>query len=108
MTMFIEDGQHPQWQFHKDYPWNEYKHLKRDKFEELVDLMIEAHPDHPLTEWLQRGFCMNDGDSTISFSSLEGYNMLQWDINHFDEEEGDCYAAWFGDASDGISWDEEW
>ena len=45
MTMFIEDGQHPQWQFHKDYPWNEYKHLKRDKFEELVDLMIEAHPD---------------------------------------------------------------
>jgi len=73
MTMFIEDGNKPVWQDHQDYPWNEYKHLQRDKFEQLVTMMIDAYPDDPLTEWLKRGFAMNEGDSTISFSSLEGY-----------------------------------
>ena len=106
--MFIEDGMFPRWQDHKDHPWNEYKHLKRDKFEELLDLMVESHPDHELTEWLKRGFCMNDGDSTISFSSLEGYNCLQGDINHFDEEDAESYAQWFGDSDDEIDWDEDW
>ena len=68
MTMFF-DGEKPVWQDHQHYPWNEYKHLDREKFEELVQCMVDAYPDHELTEWLQRGFCMNEGDSTISFSS---------------------------------------
>ena len=69
MTTFYE-GDQPLWQDHKDYAWNEYKHLERDKFEELLDMMIAAYPDHELTEWMKRGFCMNEGDSTISFSCL--------------------------------------
>ena len=43
MTMFY-DGHKPVWQNHQLYPWNEYKHLNRDKLEELLNLMIEAHP----------------------------------------------------------------
>ena len=31
-------------------------YLERDKFEELVTMMIDAYPDHELTEWLKRGF----------------------------------------------------
>ena len=69
--MFIEDGMYPQWQKHLDNPPLEYKHLERDKFEELLDLMIEAHPEHERSEWLMRGFAMNEGDSTITFSSLQ-------------------------------------
>ena len=53
MTMFY-DGHKPVWQEHQHYAWNEYKHLDRDKFEELLNLMIEAHPEHDLTEWLKR------------------------------------------------------
>ena len=67
--MFLEDGKGV-WKKYDNLPWNEYLHLERDKFEELLDLMIESHPDHELTEWLKRGFCMNDGDSTISVGSL--------------------------------------
>ena len=52
MTMFF-DGEKPVWQDHQHYPWNEYKHLDRDKFEELLQCMIDAYPDHELTEWLQ-------------------------------------------------------
>ena len=48
MTMFY-DGHKPVWQEHQHYPWNEYKHLDRDKFEELLNLMIEAHPEHDLS-----------------------------------------------------------
>ena len=44
------DGDRPVWQDHKDYPWNEYKHLDRDKFEKLLTMMIDAYPDDPLTE----------------------------------------------------------
>ena len=51
MTMFF-DGEKPVWQDHQHYPWNEYKHLDRDKFEELLQCMIDAYPDHELTEWL--------------------------------------------------------
>ena len=106
--MFIEEGMYPQWQKHLDHPPLEYKHLQRDKFEELLDLMMEAHPDHELTRWLQRGFCMNDGDSTVSFSSLEGYSMLQWHINHFDEEDDGFYEQWFGEDDDDTDWDADW
>ena len=42
------------------------KNLKK-----LVTMMMDAYPDHDLTEWLKRGFAMNEGDSTISFSSLD-------------------------------------
>ena len=70
MTLFIEDGVTPVWQDHKNYEPLEYKHLERDKFEELLDMMIEAYPEHELTHWLKRGFCMNEGDSTLAILSL--------------------------------------
>ncbi len=107
MTLFIEDGVNPCWKEHKNYPPLEYKHLERDKFEELLDLMIEAYPDHELTHWLKRGFCMNEGDSTMAFCSLEGRKVLQWDIDHFDEEDEECFEQWFGDAEE-LEWDDDW
>ena len=55
-------GTYPRWQENVGLPWNEYKLLQRDKFEELLELMIDAYPEHELTEWLKRGFCMNEGD----------------------------------------------
>ena len=106
MTMFY-DGHKPVWQEHQHYPWNEYKHLDREKFEELVTMMMDAYPDHDITEWLKRGFAMNEGDSTISFSSLEGYKMLQWGINHFDREDQDSYDIMWGDEEE-IDWDADW
>ena len=93
------------WQRNVGHPWNEYKLLQRDKFEELVQCMIDAYPDHELTEWLQRGFCMNEGDSTISFSSLEGYKMLQWGINHFDEEDKENFDIWWGQGEEEVEFD---
>ena len=51
--MELEDGKGV-WQKNIGLPWNEYKLLQRDKFEELVTLMIEAHPEHEITEWLKR------------------------------------------------------
>ena len=65
MTMFY-DGHKPVWQEHQHYPWNEYKHLDRDKFEQLVTMMIDAYPEHDLTEWLKRGFAMN----AVSYTHL--------------------------------------
>ena len=105
--MFIEDGRTPVWQDHLDHPPLEYKHLERDRFEELLDLMIAAYPEHELTEWLKRGLAMNEGDSTISFSSLEGYKMLQWGINHFDREDQDSFDIMWGDEEE-IDWDADW
>ena len=84
------------------------KHLNREQLEFLLDHMMETLPDHEITEWLKRGFCMNEGDSTISFSSLEGYKMLQWGINHFDEEDKENYDLWYGEGNDDIDWDEDW
>ena len=110
MTEFIEDYVRPCWQEHKNYPPLEYKHLERDKFEELLDLMLEAYPEHELTRWLMRGFCMNDGDGTISFCSLEGRKVLQWDIDHFDEEDEEYFEQWYGDSEEdewGDDWDDE-
>ena len=40
-----------------------------------MQCMVDAYPDHELTEWLQRGFCMNR-ETAPSFSSLK--QMLQW------------------------------
>jgi len=94
-----EYGQ-PVWQRFKGLPWNEYKHLERDKFEELLDLMIESHPDHEITEWLKRGFCMNDGDSCISMGSLDGRKVMQWNFATFDTEDAECYAEWFGEEEE--------
>ena len=107
MTTFYE-GDQPLWQDHKDYAWNEYKHLERDKFEELLDMMIAAYPDHELTEWMKRGFCMNEGDSTISFSSLSGRRMMQWDIDHFDEEDAESFDMMWGDGEEEIDWGDDW
>ena len=107
MTTFYE-GDRPLWQDHKDYPWNEYKHLERDKFEELLNMMLAAYPDHELTEWMKRGFCMNEGDSTISFSSLAGRRMMQWDIDHFDEEDAESFDMMWGDGEEEIDWGDDW
>ena len=96
----LRGGNTPCWEERIGLPWTEYKHLQRDKFEELLDLMMEAHPDHELTRWLMRGFCMNDGDSTISFSSLQGHRVLQWHINHFDEEDAESYELMFGEEEE--------
>ena len=41
--MELEDGKGV-WQRNLDLPWNEYKLLQRDKFEELVTMMIDAYP----------------------------------------------------------------
>jgi len=49
---------------------------------------------------------MNEGDSTISFSSLEGYKMLQWGINHFDREDADSYDSFYGEGEE-IDWDDD-
>ena len=103
--MELEDGKGV-WQKNIGLPWNEYKLLQRDKFEELVQCMVDAYPEHELTEWLKRGFCMNEGDSTISFSSLEGYKMLQWGINHFDREDADSYNSFYGEEEE-IDWDDD-
>ena len=102
----LEDGKGV-WKKYDHLPWNEYLHLKRDKFEELVTLMIEAHPDHEITEWLKRGFCMNDGDSTISVGSLSGRNTLNWQYSHFDDEDADDYNRWFGDGEE-LEFDDDW
>ena len=106
MTTFY-DGDQPLWQDHKDYAWNEYKHLERDKFEELLDMMIAAYPDHELTEWMKRGFCMNDGDSTIAFKSLSGTQTLNHHLNIWDEEDDEFYDEWFGDEEE-IEFDDDW
>ena len=37
------------WQRNVGHPWNEYKLLQRDKFEELVQCMVDAYPAHELT-----------------------------------------------------------
>jgi hypothetical protein len=49
---------------------------------------------------------MNEGDSTISFSSLEGYKMLQWGINHFDREDADSYDLFYGEDEE-TEWDDD-
>jgi len=102
-----EDGWTPDWQRLKGLHWSKYKYLERDKFEELIDLMMEAHPDHPLTEWLCRGFCLNDGDATIHVGSLDGHKTLQWHLNTFDQEDDEFYEEWFGDDDEeDVEWDE--
>ena len=106
--MFIEDGRTPVWQDHLDHPPLEYKHLERDRFEELLDLMIAAYPEHELTEWLKRGFCMNECDSTIAFKSLEGTRVLNHHLDIWDDEDADCYENYWNDTDDSIDWDDDW
>ena len=50
---------------------------------------------------------MNEGDSTISFSSLEGYKMLQWGINHFDLEDAESYKMMWEDEEE-PDWGDDW
>ena len=59
------------------------------------------------TEWLKRGFAMNEGDSTISFSSLTGHRVLQWHINHFDLEDAESYKLMYGEEEE-LDWDADW
>ena len=103
--MELEDGKGV-WQRNIGHPWHQYKLLQRDKFEELLDLMMESHPDHELTEWMKRGFCMNEGDSTISFSSLSGRHMMQWDIDHWDEEDAESYKLFYEETEE-LEWDDD-
>ena len=96
------------WQRNVGHPWNEYKLLQRDKFEELVQCMIDAYPDHELTEWLKRGFCMNEGDSTIAFKSLLGLRTLNHHLDIWDDEDQIDYDAYWNGVDDDIDWDEDW
>ena len=105
--MELRDGYIPCWQENVGLPWNEYKILQRDKFEELLELMMDAYPEHEITEWLKRGFAMNEGDSTITFSSLQGYRVLQWHINHFDEEDAESYKLMYEEEEE-LDWDADW
>ena len=50
---------------------------------------------------------MNEGDSTISFSSLEGHRVLQWHINHFDLEDAESYKLMYGEEEE-MDWDDDW
>lgn len=81
------------------------KHLDREQFQELLDIVEHYDPDHPLADWLRHGFCMNDGDSTLSVSSLAGHTILQWHLDEFDEEDEANYESWFGDGEE--EWDFE-
>jgi hypothetical protein len=103
--MFLEDGKGV-WKRYEDLPWKEYLHLERDKFEELLNLMMESHPDHELTDWLKRGYCMNNGDSTISVGSLSGRKTLNWQFNHFDDEDNEDYQRWYGEEEE-VEWDDD-
>ena len=103
----LEDGKGV-WQINIGHPWNEYKLLQRDKFEELVQCMIDAYPDHELTEWLKRGFCMNEGDSTIAFKSLLGIQTLNHHLDIWDDEDQIDYDAYWNGVDDDIDWDEDW
>ena len=103
----LEDGKGV-WQRNVGHPWNEYKLLQRDKFEELVQCMIDAYPDHELTDWLKRGFCMNEGDSTIAFKSLLGIQTLNHHLDIWDDEDQIDYDAYWNGVDDDIDWDEDW
>ena len=63
------------------------KHLNRGQFEFLLDHMMETLPDHEITEWLQWVWSMNEGDSNIRAGSEQGYRMMQYDKDVFDEED---------------------
>ena len=103
--MELEDGKGV-WQRNIGLPWNEYKLLQRDKFEELVTLMIEAHPEHELKNWFKRGYCMNDGDSTVAFKSLSGTNTLNHHLNLWDDEDTRDYSNWYGEGEE-VEWDDD-
>ena len=103
----LEDGKGV-WQRNVGHPWNEYKLLQRDKFEELVQCMIDAYPDHELTEWLKRGFCMTEGDSTIAFKSLLGLRTLNHHLDMWDDEDQIDYDSYWNGVEDEIDWDEDW
>ena len=106
--MEFRDGFTPNWQENVGLPWNEYKLLQRDKFEELLELMMDAYPEHELTEWLKRGFCMNEGDSTIAFKSLQGTRTLNHHLAIWDWEDADCYEDMWGDGVEELDWDDDW
>ena len=68
-------------------PRIKHKHLSRGQFEFLLDHMMETLPDHEITEWLQWVWSMNEGDSNIRAGSEQGYRMMQYDKDVFDEED---------------------
>ena len=105
--MDLEDGKGV-WQRNLDLPWNEYKLLQRDKFEELVTMMIDAYPDHELTDWLKRGFCMNEGDSTIAFKSLLGTKTLNHHLNIWDDEDQIDYDSYWNGVEEELEFDDDW
>lgn len=82
------------------------KHLDREQFQELLHVLECYEPDHPLTEWVRRAFCVNDGDSTIHVCSLAGLRTLQWHLDEFDEEDDEFYQQWYGNGEDSeAEWD---
>ena len=49
---------------------------------------------------------MNNGDSTISVGSLSGRKTLNWQFNHFDDEDNEDYQRWYGEGEE-IEWDDD-
>ena len=62
-------------------------------------------PDHPLTMWVRRAHCVNDGDSTLHVSSLAGLSILQWTHDKFDDEDAESYNMWYNSDDDTEDWD---
>ncbi len=73
------------------------KHLSRDQFEWLLDMLMEKYPDHEVTEWFKRAWCTNDGDSVIKTGSYLGMCIMQYHLDEFDEEDDEFYEQYFGE-----------
>ena len=71
-------------------------------------MMIDAYPDHELTDWLKRGFCMNEGDSTIAFKSLLGTKTLNHHLNIWDDEDQIDYDSYWNGVEEELEFDDDW
>ena len=84
----------------------DHKHLNREQFQELLHILECYEPNHPLTMWARRAFCVNDGDSTLHVCSLQGIAVLQWTHDKFDEEDDEMYDMWYNNSNDDTEdWD---
>ena len=83
----------------------EHKHLNREQFQELLHILECYEPDHPLTMWVRRAHCVNEGDSTLHVCSLAGLRVLQWTHDKFDDEDAESYNMWYNSDDDTEDWD---
>ena len=42
----------------------------------VIDMLMEKYPDHEVTEWFKRAWCINDGDSVIKTGSYLGMCII--------------------------------